>query len=874
LRSRLARSGPGGPAQPLEVSRLHRHASCLTCATSPHPTPSLAPAPQHRLTLTEIVITRAGILGLRSRLARSGPGGPAQPLEVSRLHRHASCLTCATSPHPTPSLAPAPHHNTLSRLANPRGSRAEIVITRAGILGLRSRLARSGPGGPAQPLEVSRLHRHASCLTCATSPHPTPSLAPAPQHRLTLTEIVITRAGILGLRSRLARSGPGGPAQPLEVSRLHRHASCLTCATSPHPTPSLAPAPQHRLTLTEIVITRAGILGLRSRLARSGPGGPAQPLEVSRLHRHASCLTCATSPHPTPSLAPAPQHRLTLTEIVITRAGILGLRSRLARSGPGGPAQPLEVSRLHRHASCLTCATSPHPTPSLAPAPHHNSHRRAWPTPGGPAQPLTEIVITRAGILGLRSRLARSGPGGPAQPLEVSRLHRHASCLTCATSPHPTPSLAPAPQHRLTLTEIIITRAGILGLRSRLARSGPGGPAQPLEVSRLHRHASCLTCATSPHPTPSLAPAPQHRLTLTEIVITRAGILGLRSRLARSGPGGPAQPLEVSRLHRHASCLTCATSPHPTPSLAPAPQHRLTLTEIVITRAGILGLRSRLARSGPGGPAQPLEVSRLHRHASCLTCATSPHPTPSLAPAPEIIITRAGILGLRSRLARSGPGGPAQPLEVSRLHRHASCLTCATSPHPTPSLAPAPEIIITRAGILGLRSRLARSGPGGPAQPLEVSRLHRHASCLTCATSPHPTPSLAPAPQHRLTLTEIVITRAGILGLRSRLARSGPGGPAQPLEVSRLHRHASCLTCATSPHPTPSLAPAPQHRLTLTEIVITRAGILGLRSRLARSGPGGPAQPLEVSRLHRHASCLTCATSPHPTPSLAPAPEI
>jgi hypothetical protein len=435
---------------------------------------------------------------------------------------------------------------------------------------LRSRLARSGPGGPAQPLEVSRLHRHASCLTCATSPHPTPSLAPAPQHRLTLTEIVITRAGILGLRSRLARSGPGGPAQPLEVSRLHRHASCLTCATSPHPTPSLAPAPQHRLTLTEIVITRAGILGLRSRLARSGPGGPAQPLEVSRLHRHASCLTCATSPHPTPSLAPAPQHRLTLTEIVITRAGILGLRSRLARSGPGGPAQPLEVSRLHRHASCLTCATSPHPTPSLAPAPQHRLT-------------LTEIVITRAGILGLRSRLARSGPGGPAQPLEVSRLHRHASCLTCATSPHPTPSLAPAPQHRLTLTEIVITRAGILGLRSRLARSGPGGPAQPLEVSRLHRHASCLTCATSPHPTPSLAPAPQHRLTLTEIVITRAGILGLRSRLARSGPGGPAQPLEVSRLHRHASCLTCATSPHPTPSLAPAPQHCQTLTEIVIT---------------------------------------------------------------------------------------------------------------------------------------------------------------------------------------------------------------------------------------------------------------------------------------------------
>ncbi len=57
---------------------------------------------------------------------------------------------------------------------------------------------------------------------------------------------------------------------------------------------------------------------------------------------------------------------------------------------------------------------------------------------------VTEIVITRAGTLGLRSRLARSGPGGPAQPLQVSRLHRHASCLTCATSPRPTPA-PPAP---------------------------------------------------------------------------------------------------------------------------------------------------------------------------------------------------------------------------------------------------------------------------------------------------------------------------------------------------------------------------------------------------------------------------------------------
>jgi hypothetical protein len=170
-----------------------------------------------------------------------------------------------------------------------------------------------------------------------------------------------------------------------------------------------------------------------------------------------------------------------------------------------------------------------------------------------------------------------------------------------------------------------------------LARSGPGGPAQPLQVSRLHRHASCLTCATSPRPTPSRAPAPPHCRSWTEIVITRAGILGLRSRLARSGPGGPAQPLQVSRLHRHASCLTCATSPRPTPSRTPAPPHCRSWTEIVITRAGILGLRSRLARSGPGGPAQPLQVSRLHRHASCLTCATSPRPTPSRIPHPRTV---------------------------------------------------------------------------------------------------------------------------------------------------------------------------------------------------------------------------------------------
>jgi len=63
---------------------------------------SATPFPRtHRRTRLQIVLTRAGILGLRSRLARSGPGGPAQPPQVSRLHRHASCLTCDTSPHCT-----------------------------------------------------------------------------------------------------------------------------------------------------------------------------------------------------------------------------------------------------------------------------------------------------------------------------------------------------------------------------------------------------------------------------------------------------------------------------------------------------------------------------------------------------------------------------------------------------------------------------------------------------------------------------------------------------------------------------------------------------------------------------------------------------
>jgi hypothetical protein len=168
--------------------------------------------------------------------------------------------------------------------------------------------------------------------------HLTPSQHPPSSPRRTRTEIVIARAGILGLRSRLARSGPGGLAQPLQVSRLHQHASCLTCATSPRPnTPPSSP----RRTRTEIVIARAGILGLRSRLARSGPGGPHSLCRFpGSINTHHVSLA---PPHPVQHPPSSP--RRTRTEIVIARAGILGLRSRLARSGPGGPAQPLQVSQ-------------------------------------------------------------------------------------------------------------------------------------------------------------------------------------------------------------------------------------------------------------------------------------------------------------------------------------------------------------------------------------------------------------------------------------------------------------------------------------------------------------------------------------------------
>ncbi len=174
----------------------------------------------------------------------------------------------------------------------------------------------------------------------------------------------------------MARSGPGGPAQPLQVSRLHRHASCITCATSPLPTPSLAlapPRPENRPNSNRNPWIEVGLGQIGTRGSRTVSEGFQVP--TTRIMSHLS--------HLTPSSTLPRTHRRTRVQIVLTETGILGLRSRLARSGPGGPAQPLQVSRLHRHASCLTCATSPHPTPSLAlalPCPENrpNSGRNPW----------------------------------------------------------------------------------------------------------------------------------------------------------------------------------------------------------------------------------------------------------------------------------------------------------------------------------------------------------------------------------------------------------------------------------------------------------------------------------------------------------------
>ena len=94
---------------------------------------------------------------------------------------------------------------------------------------------------------------------------------------------------------------------------------------------------------------------------------------------------------------------------------------------------------------------------------------------------------------------------------------------------------------------------------------------------------------------------------------------------------------------------------------------------------------------------------------------------------------------LQIRTKRKAPISSGAHLNMMRVYRQSQTIHTLTLSHPRTD----PAIVLTRAGILGLRSRLARSGPGGPAQPLQVSRLHRHTSCLTCATSPHPTPSVA-----------------------------------------------------------------------------------------------------------------------------------
>ena len=87
------------------------------------------------------------------------------------------------------------------------------------------------------------------------------------------------------------------------------------------------------------------------------------------------------------------------------------------------------------------------------------------------------------------------------------------------------------------------------------------------------------------------------------------------------------------------------------------------------------------------------------------------------------------VFCLRRMLTMVTPGQDLDP-EISPPW-HADWFSSAELGFPLALTPPRPEIVLTRAGILGLRSRLARSGPGGPAQPLHVSRLHGHASCLT-----------------------------------------------------------------------------------------------------------------------------------------------
>jgi hypothetical protein len=101
-----------------------------------------------------------------SRSGRPRPAHATEPPAPTHLHGHFAKLPRATA---APTGARRPAFRWLARFCS-KAACANRMEARAGILGLRSRLVRSGPGGPPQPLQVSRLHRHASCLTRSNSP--------------------------------------------------------------------------------------------------------------------------------------------------------------------------------------------------------------------------------------------------------------------------------------------------------------------------------------------------------------------------------------------------------------------------------------------------------------------------------------------------------------------------------------------------------------------------------------------------------------------------------------------------------------------------------------------------------------------------------
>ena len=128
------------------------------------------------------------------------------------------------------------------------------------------------------------------------------------------------------------------------------------------------------------------------------------------------------------------------------------------------------------------CNTLPPHAPSNPASNRPNPGRNPW----------IEVALGQIGPRG--SRTASAGFQAPS-----TRIMSHLR--------HLTPSNTRTPRTVESGTQIVITRAGVLGFMWRLARSGPGGPALLLQASRLHPHASCLTCATSLHPTPA-PPAP------------------------------------------------------------------------------------------------------------------------------------------------------------------------------------------------------------------------------------------------------------------------------------------------------------------------------------------------------------------------------